>query len=73
MPRGRPMLGERPMTATERSTRRHQRQREREKRYEETLCDLLEIAEFGTITPEYVAQKCREALGVAPHRSAVQK
>jgi hypothetical protein len=63
MPRGRPTLGDRPMSATERSIRSQHRLREREQRYEAVLRDLLATAECGTIGPKFVAQKCREALG----------
>lgn len=63
MPRGRPLLGDKPMSATERSIRSQQRLRERVRRYEAALRDLLATAERGVIGPEYVAQKCRAALG----------
>jgi hypothetical protein len=59
----RPALGERPMTATERSLRRFYRNKERHQRYEATLRDLLATADTGKITATHVAAKCREALG----------
>jgi hypothetical protein len=63
MPRGRPALGDKPMSATERSIRSQHRLRERAQRYEAALRDLLATAERGTIGPKYVATVCRSALG----------
>lgn len=59
----RPLIGERPMTAAERATRRRQRETARIERLETALRDLLQTAERGIIGPKYVVTVCRAALG----------
>lgn len=52
-------IGDRPMTATERSARRRERNASYTCKLENVIRDLLLMAEKGTVDSDYVKEKCR--------------